>query len=86
MRNMSEMLARAAVGLYGLSLVASQMIVSNGVNYVSKAIEFPMMIMNLGMKVFHEYFPPVLRYVEFIDLPKPYRLNRETRPPNLQMA
>lgn len=86
---MKQSLSLIAMGLYGATLVGQVMLSEERMNIFQGKIEVPLEIMcKFDLKnVFPSRFVPIVENVfsEF-ELPKAFRLNRKTRPPNIRLA
>ncbi|WP_041139453.1 hypothetical protein [Beduini massiliensis] len=86
---MKQSLSLIAMGLYGAALVGQVMLSEERMNIFQGKIEVPLEIMcKFDLKnVFPSRFVPRIEMTADEEaLPKAFRLNRKTRPPNIRWA
>ena len=89
MINMREELAVFTLCLYGLAVVGKELLIENKIALLKINIDVPLAIMCkfVWMNAYESHFVPIhIGNTGTIDLPKPFHLNRKTRPPNIQWA
>lgn len=85
---MNETFVRFSLLGYAVALVGQAMVAEEKINIFQGKIEVPLDIMyKFDLKnIFQTTFVPINTMLVAYVLPKPYRLNRKTRPPNIQWA